>query len=103
VGTWAPQSIMDYGRRGFDVGVRCHACGRTAVFDAREVFDHFLAKGWNTSVPVNPGRFRCTCGSRELRTMPIAIGKRPAPLPPRRRVLTPIYVRSQAGGDAERR
>jgi hypothetical protein len=89
---------MDYRRRGFDVAVRCHTCGRTAVFDAAEVFHHFLAQGWNTSVPVNPSRFRCTCGSRELRTMPVAIGKRPDPLPPRRRVLTPLYLRTPKNG-----
>jgi hypothetical protein len=93
MGTKRPQTIGDYGRWGLDVGVRCRACRRTAVFDAAEVMKHFMLKGWSLKAPVDAKRFRCACGSRDVETIAVQVDCRPKPLPARVPALTPIYVK----------
>ncbi|MDF1506439.1 hypothetical protein [Roseisolibacter sp. H3M3-2] len=93
MGTKRPQTIGDYARFGLDVGVRCRACRRTAVFDAAEVMKFFMLKKWSMKAPVDASRFRCACGSREVETIAVQVDCRPKPLPARVPLLTPLYVK----------
>jgi hypothetical protein len=59
MGTRLPKTICDYERFGLNVGVRCRACGRTAVFDHAEVMTFFVAPRIPMGVPVTAEPFRC--------------------------------------------
>ncbi len=93
MGTRTPKTIGDFTRWKLDVGVRCRSCGRLAVFDASEMMQHFIQKKWTMQVPIDASRFRCACRSRDVETIAVHIDHRPKPLPPRKPVLTPIYVK----------
>lgn len=75
-----------------DVGVECLACGRAAVYCAWEAEKSFHERGWSTDVDEAVRRFRCTCGSRDLRLHPVPIQQRPKPIPRRPAALRPIYA-----------
>lgn len=94
MGTKTPRTIGDYGRWGLDIGVRCRSCRRLAVFEAGEVMKHFMLKGWDLRAPVDAGRFRCACRSRDVETIAVQVDCRPEPLPARKAILTPIYVKA---------
>ena len=93
MGVRKPKTIGDYGKWGLDIGVRCRACGRTAVFDAAEVTKFFVAKRWSLVAPVDASHFRCACRSRDVETIAVAIESRPKPLPPRTPPLAPLYIK----------
>jgi hypothetical protein len=92
MGTRVPKNIVDYDRFGRDVGVRCLACHRVAVFDAAEVMRFFVARKIPATIPLNAGPFVCRCGSKALQTTAVEKCCRPEPLPPRRPTLQPLYV-----------
>lgn len=92
MGTPTPKTLGDYHRFNADVAVRCGACGRLAVFDAREVMMYFYRKRWSEALPVDPARFRCGCGSPAAQVFAKRIDERPAPLPPRLGPLMPLYT-----------
>jgi len=92
MGTRVPKSIADYSRFDIDVGVRCLACRRLAVFDAAEVMAFFATRQIPMTVPISTLPFVCRCGSKELQTIAVEKCCRPDPLPPKRPTLQPLYV-----------
>ena len=75
-----------------DVGVECLRCGRVAIFCDWEAEKHFRERGWSVDVNDAVKRFRCRCGSRDVRLQPVLISMRPQPIPVRPAALRPIYA-----------
>ena len=74
-----------------DLGVECGRCGLVTVYCDFEALDRFKERGWPLAVEEAGKRFRCRCGSADIRLVAIPIFKRPKPVPLRPQALRPIY------------
>ncbi|SFR97218.1 hypothetical protein SAMN05192580_2138 [Sphingomonas jatrophae] len=86
-----PKAIGHFAWRDADVGVECLRWGLISVYCDFEVFAGFRERGWSVAADDAIKRFRCSCGSHDVRFHPIAIGMRPKPIPSGPEPLRPIY------------
>jgi hypothetical protein len=78
-----------------DLGVECLRCGLVRVYCDWEAAERFQERGWSPAVDEAVKRFRCSCGSRDVRFAPVPIYKRPKPVPIRPAPLRPIYAENR--------
>lgn len=92
MGARRPRAIGEFSWYDADLGVECRTCGRVAVYCDWEAQACFRERGWSTAIDDALPRFRCRCGSREVRFHAVPIGVRPKPIPQRPAALRPIYA-----------
>jgi hypothetical protein len=93
MGRFYPKNLTDLIRVEAQLRVTCPSCGRTALFDPKQIISYYRAHGWNTAWEIAGMHFHCSgndrglgCGGRGARLSwepwPMA-RTRPAPPQPR--------------------
>jgi len=92
MGVKPPRAIGEFAWFRADIAVECGACRRVQVYCDFEALDRLRERGWSIGLADATKRFRCRCGSRNVRLRPIGIFMRPRPIPTRPAALLPIYA-----------
>jgi hypothetical protein len=92
MGVRPPRGIGEFAWQHADIGVECGTCGLIQVYCDFEALARFRERGWSGATDDAVQKFRCRCGSKNVRFRPISIAMRPKPLPVRPAPLRPIYV-----------
>lgn len=67
-------TISDYARHGYAIGVNCRACGHTAKLDARAISDDAIKRNLPRDVGAIARRLKCSkCGKTEVSLGPAFI------------------------------
>lgn len=74
MGRFYPKDMNDLVRVQAQLRVTCPGCGRSALFDPKQIVSYYFAHGWNTAWDVAGMHFRCDgndngpgCGTRGAR------------------------------------
>ena len=86
MGSFEPESILNFGRRNLDAAIVCRVCFRQAVYDVAELHQYFIVRQWDTRMPLDVRHFRCACGARDVVLVGVPESIRP------KLVLRPLYV-----------
>ncbi len=72
MGTKRLDTISDYARHGFDLQVRCRACKRVSVIDARALSIKCTSESLSRNMSAIARRLKCQgCGARDVVCGPI--------------------------------
>ncbi|HET9428272.1 MAG TPA: hypothetical protein VFO69_07930 [Allosphingosinicella sp.] len=66
------RELFDAAAQGYTLKLSCRGCGRSRIFHAAAVWNHFDRKGWSPWLRDVPARFRCRVCDR--RTPALVLG-----------------------------